>query len=83
MVAAKLLNRNYIGIDISEQAIELSNHSIKNPIKTHSHLMELGINSYKNNNEWVERHLIGFDYHRVQRNNGLVTYASSDKEKTD
>lgn len=71
LVAAKLLNRQYAGIDISEQAIDLCHYRLDNPVKTHSNLMEIGIKAYQNNNEWVESHLFGFDYLRVQRNNGL------------
>ncbi len=41
-VAAKLLDRKYIGIDKSEEAVELSLSRIDNPIKTNSTLLENG-----------------------------------------
>ena len=41
-VAAKLLNRNYIGIDKSIEAIELSKSRIENLIKTESNLLKKG-----------------------------------------
>lgn len=71
LVASKLLNRQYIGIDISKEACQLSQERLDNPIKTHSVVAKNGLEVFKNNNEWVEQHLIGFDYIRVQRNNGL------------
>ncbi|MCT8136477.1 site-specific DNA-methyltransferase [Anaerobacillus sp. CMMVII] len=42
LVAAKLLNRKFIGIDISEDAIELTQERINSPIKTTSNLLEKG-----------------------------------------
>lgn len=40
LVAAKLLNRRYMGIDISKDAVELTKQRLENPIKTSSFLLE-------------------------------------------
>lgn len=71
LVAAKLLNRNYIGMDISSEAIELTNARLENPIKTESLLMKNGRTSYINKNEYVESFLTKFSATRVQRNTGI------------
>ncbi|CAA6812029.1 MAG: DNA modification methyltransferase (EC [uncultured Sulfurovum sp.] len=47
-VASKILNRNYIGIDESIEAVELSLNRIENPIKTSSNLLKKGRASYVN-----------------------------------
>jgi site-specific DNA-methyltransferase (adenine-specific) len=47
-VASMLQNRNFIGIDKSEEAVKLSLSRIKNPIKTHSNLLKNGRRSYIN-----------------------------------
>ena len=41
LVASKLLNRNYIGIDFSEDAIQITKDRISNPIKTESELLNI------------------------------------------
>lgn len=46
LVAAKLLNRNYIGIDHSLAAIQLTNYRLETPIKTSSMVLKNGIESY-------------------------------------
>jgi hypothetical protein len=45
-VAAKLLGRNFIGIDISQDAIELTRARLENPIKSSSPLLEKGRDAY-------------------------------------
>ena len=45
LVAAKLLNRNFIGIDISEDAVELANNRVANPMETRSNLLKKELSS--------------------------------------
>lgn len=71
LVAAKLLERQYIGIDISADAIELTKTRLNKPIKTESHLLKKGVDSYKNEDPWVTEHLASFNYSRIPRNKGL------------
>lgn len=71
LVASKILNRNYIGIDISKEAVKLSQERLINPIKTDSLLMKKGYQSYNNDNDWVTGHLLGLDFVRIHRNSGL------------
>jgi site-specific DNA-methyltransferase (adenine-specific) len=70
LVAAKLLNRRYIGIDISSDAVNLSLERLAAPIKTESALMKNGVEAYINHDPWVEGHLTGLSFSRVQRNAG-------------
>ncbi len=70
-VASKLLNRNYIGIDESIDAVELSLSRIRNPIKTNSNLLKKGRDSYINVDKEALNLLQGIEYHAVQRNRGI------------
>jgi len=70
-VASKLLNRNYIGIDKSLDAIHLSLSRIENPIKTHSNVFKKGRASYHNANQEALALLQGIKYNPVQRNKGI------------
>jgi site-specific DNA-methyltransferase (adenine-specific) len=71
LVAAKLLGRHAIGIDISEQAILLSQERINNPIKTESALLNKGRDAYLNADKEALAILTGLDYIPVQRNEGI------------
>ena len=46
LVAAKLLDREYIGFDVSADAIDITNSRLANPIETKSRLLEKGASSY-------------------------------------
>lgn len=70
-VAAKLLNRNYIGIDKSIEAIELSKSRIENPIKTESNLLNKGRASYLSVDKKALALLDGLKFNAVQRNKGI------------
>lgn len=70
-VASKLLGRNYIGIDESPEAIELSLSRINNPIKTNSNLLKNGRESYVNADKEALGLLNGIDFNPVQRNKGI------------
>ena len=71
LVAAKLLNRKYIGFDISEDAVNLANERIANPIKTDSNLLKNGKDSYLNQSPEVLQILKEIDAMPVQRNKGI------------
>ena len=51
LVAAKLKNRQYIGIDKSVDAIDLAKKRLESPIKTESMVLKKGRQSYKNLSE--------------------------------
>ncbi|MDJ0449194.1 site-specific DNA-methyltransferase [Methylocystis sp. JR02] len=71
LVAAKLKNRRFFGIDVSPDAVALTNNRLDNPIRTESALLRDGVEAYTNNDPWVESHLAGLSYSRVQRNSGI------------
>ncbi len=71
LVAGKLNNRNVIGIDISQDAIELTKSRLNNPIKSESNLLLKGKKAYQTVNALVEKLLNDIDYVPVQRNNGI------------
>ena len=68
LVAAKLLNRNAIGIDVSEDAVALTESRLANPVKSTSPLMEKGRDSYAQHDSMVAGLLDGLDYAPVHRN---------------
>ena len=70
-VAAKLLERRYIGIDKSQEAVELSQERLSNPIKTESNLLKKGRESYLNADKEALSLLNGLDFNPVQRNQGI------------
>lgn len=71
LVAAKLLNRKYLGIDISNDAIELTKQRLQNPIRTESHLLKKGVDSYLNQDEKTQNLLKSIGASIVQRNRGI------------
>lgn len=71
LVAAKLLNRNYIGIDVSKDAINIANSRLENPIKTDSELLNKGIEKYQNKTEDEINILKTIGAIPVQRNSGI------------
>jgi len=78
LVAAKLLGRNYIGIDISNQAIDLAKQRIENPIKSESKLLQIGRESYRQQDASIENNLKGIGAIPVQRNKGIDGLLSSE-----
>jgi len=70
-VAAKLLERNFIGIDKLPAAVELSNSRLSQPIKTESNLLKNGRESYINSDQEALSLLKGIDFNPVQRNKGI------------
>lgn len=71
LVAAQLLNRTYIGIDISEEAITLTQSRLENPIKTESNLLANGEEAYLTKDEYELAILKSLDATVVQRNSGI------------
>jgi site-specific DNA-methyltransferase (adenine-specific) len=71
LVASALLNRKYIGIDISEDAVLLSNQRLEDMIVTESNLLKVGEEQYKNKSNEELVILNSLDATIVQRNNGI------------
>lgn len=71
LVAAKLLNRKFIGIDISYDAIQLAHKRVNNPIRTDSNLLKNGKVSYLNQDPEILEILKVIDATPVQRNKGI------------
>ena len=71
LVAAKLLNRDYIGFDISADAINIAQSRLDAPFKTNSHLLEKGVESYSTKSAEELAILNQFDCNIVQRNKGI------------
>lgn len=78
LVAAILLNRQAIGIDISEDALEITRKRLDNPTRTESRLLQRGRDAYKNADEESLMLLRGLKYAPVQRNKGIDAILSSD-----
>lgn len=78
LVAANLLNRKAIGIDISEDAIKITKNRLRNPVKTESLLLKNGRNSYNQAEEEALALLRGLDFVPVQRNKGIDAILKSD-----
>lgn len=71
LVAAKMLNRRYIGIDISEKAVELAKIRLESLIKTESYLLKKGRSAYRNLSDNHMNILKSINATPVQRNNGI------------
>ena len=74
LVAAKILGRNYIGIDSSKEAVELAQSRLYEPKKTESALLKQGRDSYINANKDALAVLNGLDLLPVQRNAGIDAF---------
>ena len=71
LVAAQLLNRSSIGIDISKEAIKLTESRLKNPVVTGSILLKKGRESYRQHASDASSYLFGINYVPVHRNRGI------------
>jgi site-specific DNA-methyltransferase (adenine-specific) len=71
LVAARLTGRKAIGIDISQEAVELSLSRLDRPEKTKSVLLEVGRESYRTVNASALALLGGINVIPVQRNAGM------------
>jgi len=71
LVAACLMGRGAIGIDISAEAIAVTKDRLSNPTKTHSTLLQIGRESYRTADENALALLRGLDCVPVHRNRGI------------
>jgi site-specific DNA-methyltransferase (adenine-specific) len=71
LVAASLLGRRSIGIDISESACNLAATRLENPVKTESVVLNIGRGSYLHKAADALKHLAGLDYTVIPRNKGI------------
>ena len=71
LVAAKMLNRNYLGFDISKDAVELTNSRLEELVKTESILLKKGKKAYQNLDENCLAVINSIDAVPVQRNSGI------------
>jgi len=74
LVAAKLLGRKAIGIDISADACALSKRRLAEPVRTNSQLMRSGEESYRNADVGALALLNGIPHVPVQRNRGIDAF---------
>lgn len=78
LVAANLLKRRAIGIDISDEAVKLASERCKRPLRTESALLVKGREAYKQADMDALRLLEGLDMAPVQRNKGIDAILSDD-----
>lgn len=71
LVAAKMLNRNYLGFDISKDAVDLTNSRLEELVKTESILLKKGKRAYQNLDENCLAVINSIDAVPVQRNSGI------------
>jgi site-specific DNA-methyltransferase (adenine-specific) len=74
LVSAKLLGRNYIGIDVNQEAIALTRKRLDMPIKTTSCLLRVGTSAYETKTEDELAILNQFPCNVVQRNRGIDAF---------
>jgi site-specific DNA-methyltransferase (adenine-specific) len=74
LVAAQLLGREGIGIDMSTEAIDLTKERLSNPTRTESNLLQAGRESYRTADEQALTLLKGLDIIPVQRNKGIDAF---------
>ncbi|MDX9992519.1 MAG: site-specific DNA-methyltransferase [Anaerolineales bacterium] len=71
LVSAKLLGRQYIGIDISKDAVELSNQRLVELTKSESQLLVIGEEGYLAKSDYERAILKAIDAVPVERNSGI------------
>lgn len=77
LVAAQLLERDAIGIDISSDAVELAQKRLFDPIRTSSELLRKGRDSYVQSDDAALAYLHGIKFVPVQRNRGIDALLNS------
>ena len=70
-VVAKSMNRNFIGIDMSADAVELAKQRLEDMIITESALLEKGVDEYNQKSEEELTLLKSIGAIPVQRNSGI------------
>lgn len=78
LVAAALLGRRAIGIDVSEDAVEIARRRLQEPSKSESALLQAGRAAYENADEEALALLQGLDVVPVQRNRGIDAFVKGD-----
>ena len=71
LVAAELLGRNSIGVDIASEAVQLATQRCEQPFKTSSELLRKGRESYVQSDEDALAFLHGVPIVPIQRNRGI------------
>lgn len=71
LVAADLLGRQSLGIDVSAEAVKLARQRLAEPVKTSSELLRKGRESYVQSDEEALAFLYGLPIVPVQRNRGM------------
>ena len=71
LVAAELLGRNSLGVDIASEAVQLATQRLEQPFKTSSELLRKGRESYVQSDEDALAFLHGVPIVPVQRNRGI------------
>jgi len=74
LVAAKLMMRNFIGIDVNADAIKLCQERLSNPVKTESTLLKVGVIPYQTKTPSELAILSQFECDIVQRNKGIDAF---------
>ena len=76
LVAAKMLNRNFLGIDVSRDAVLLAEKRLETLIKTDSFLLKKGKAAFQNLSEHQLAILKSIHATPVQRNSGIDGFLS-------
>ncbi len=71
LVAAELLGRNSLGVDVVADAVQLATQRLEQPFKTSSELLRKGRESYVQSDEEALAFLHGVPIVPVQRNRGI------------
>ncbi len=71
LVAAELMGRNSLGIDVASEAVQLATQRLEQPFKTSSELLRKGRETYVQSDEESLAFLHGLPTIPVQRNRGI------------
>ena len=71
LVAAELLGRNSLGVDMADDAVQLARQRLEQPFKTSSELLRKGRESYNQADDEALAFLHGLPVVPVQRNRGI------------
>jgi len=82
LVAAKILGRSSIGLDSSEEAVDLARQRLAAPEKTESVLLQKGRVAYANADKDALSFLQGLDLIPVQRNIGIDAFLKITNESS-
>lgn len=76
LVAAHLLDREYVGIDSASEAIALTRSRLEMPVKTRSALLEKGVDAYRSKGDAERAAMAVLGIRPVERNKGIDGFAS-------